>query len=451
MRYSTLLLLVLTLDAQAQSILNLSQTFIDDLARERVGKGETPGIVVAVYKDGKTTYYAQGYADIATKRSVDSKTLFEIGSITKTFTTTVIAQQAQEGKIKLSDPIQTKLPAEAAVPVRGEKAITFEDLASARSGLPRMANNFTPPGSNNPCVDYTEEKLYAFLNGYTLTRDIGSQYEYSNLGMGLLGVLAGRVDGKPYREVVETRILKPLKMKRTFFRTLGQVYNNSAKGYSEGKPVSECILSEASAIQGAGALLSNTEDMMLYLLANMNPPDNSLGRAMKDTHQVRMVIDGPNNMKIGLGWHIRNKIIWHDGATSGFRTFAGFEPEKKMAVVVLTNSNAGANDLGFHIMDETIPLKKIRQVVSVPPDILKTYVGVYQFTPEFAIEITEENGQLMSQATNQPKFILYPESQVKFFVKVFDAQVEFTKGESGAVDKLILYQDGAAHTGLRKP
>lgn len=422
----------------------------DDLVRERVDAGETPAMVLAVHQDGKTKYYTYGYADAASKRPVDSKTLFEIGSITKTFTTTVIAQLAQEGKIKLTDPIQASLPADVKVPVRGDRFITFEDLASARSGLPRLPSNLVPGDQTNPYIDYTEDKLYAFLNGYQLTRDIGSQYEYSNLGMGLLGLLVSRIDGKTYRESVESRILKPLGMKNTFLNTPGRKDKNSALGYSEGKAVPAWTWSDASCMQGAGGLLSNAEDMMTYLLANMNPPGNTLGRAMTDAHQPRLDI-GRNNMKIGLGWHIRNKIIWHNGGTGGFRTFAGYEPEKKMAVVLLTNSDTGADDLAFHLMDESLPLKTIRKSIAVPLDQLTSYTGTYTISQTMKIKITLENDRLMYQATGQPKFGMYAETQAKFFLKGIDAEVEFFRNDQGIVEKLVLHQNGQARTGARNP
>jgi len=439
---ATLLLLLVITVGHAQSA--------DQLARDRVDAGETPGIVVAVYQDGKTTYYTHGFANIAAQRKPDSKTLFEIGSITKTFTTTVLAEQVEEGKVKLTDPIQKFLPDGVKSPVRGDKVITFEDLASARSGLPRLPDNMNPADNFNPYLDYTEDKLFAFLNNYNLPRDIGSQYEYSNLGMGLLGVLVSRIDGKLYRETVEQRILNPLGMNSTFLNSPGRNDKNIAQGYADTNLAPAWTWADGSCIQGAGGLLSNAEDMMKYLLANMNPKDNALGRAMKNAHQPRMEV-GRNGMKIGLGWHLRNKIIWHNGGTGGFRTFAGFEPEKKMAVVVLTNSTAGADDIGFHLLDETIPLKQIRKPVTVAADILKKYVGVYEITPMFDLTITEENGQLFTKATNQPRFNLYGESDSKFYLKVVDAQVEFIKNDAGVVDKLILYQNGASRVGIRKP
>lgn len=155
-------------------------------------------------------------------------------------------------------------------------------------------------------------------------------------------------------------------------------------------------------------------------------------------------------MKIGLGWHIRNNITWHNGGTGGFRTFAGFDPDKKMAVVVLTNSTTGADDLGFHLLDETIPLKTIRKVIAVDPAVLQTYVGSYEFSPQFKIDITLDGGQLNAQATGQDKFPVFPESESKFFFRVVDAQVEFVKGANGQIEKMILYQNGLAQNGIRK-
>ncbi len=423
---------------------------VEALLKERVDAGETPGIVVALHEKGMTTYYTYGYADVASKRLVDSKTLFEIGSITKTFTCISLAQQAEENKLKLSDPAQKALPADVKMPTRGDRQITFEDLASARSGLPRLPSNLAPADNENPYIDYTADKLWAFLNGYTLTRDIASQYEYSNLGMGLLGVLVSRMDNKTYREVVTHRILKPLRMHETFLNTPGRKDKNSATGYADGNPVKAWTWTDASTMQGAGGLLSNAEDMMKYVIANLKPGNNTLGRAMTNSHQARMEI-GRNNMKIALGWHIRNKIIWHNGGTGGFRTFAGFDPEKKTAVVVLTNSTQGADDLGFHLLDTSIPLKTIRKPVTVAPEILQSYVGKYEVTPQFVIDVTVENGKLFAQATGQPRFGIYAESDTKFFLRVVEAQVEFIRKPDGGIEKLILYQSGQALNGIRKP
>ncbi len=436
----TCLLMVLAAAVSAQDV--------QSLATERVEANETPGIVIGVHQNGKTQYYTAGYADVAAKAPVDSKTLFEIGSITKTFTNILIAQQAEERKLSLDEPVQKYLPAGVTMPGMDGKSITFLDLATAHSGLPRLPANMAPADPQNPYLDYTDEKLYTFLSGYQLTRTIGSQYEYSNLGMGLLGVLAARVEGKTYRESVAARILTPLKMNRTFLNTPGQLDNNTAKGYTGNIPAKPWTWNDQSCMQGAGGLISNAADMMAYLLANMNPGTHSLGKAMAVTHLPRADA-GKSDMKIGMGWHIRSDMVWHNGGTGGFRSFAGFDPKKKMAVVILTNSTTGADDLGFHLLDGSLPLKKIRKPVAVSEEILRTYVGTYEITPAFKLDVALDKQQLSIQATAQPRVDVYAETETKFFLTVVDAQVEFFKSDTGEVTKLILYQSGQALNGIK--
>ncbi len=137
----------------------VSAQIVEALARARVDANETPGIVIGVYENGKTQYFFKGYADVAAQSPVNSKTLFEIGSITKTFTNILLEQQAVEGKVSLTDPAQRFLPTGVKVPSRNGKAITLLDLATAHSGLPRLPDNMQPADQENPYIDYTEEKL----------------------------------------------------------------------------------------------------------------------------------------------------------------------------------------------------------------------------------------------------------------------------------------------------
>src|SRR5687768_4364969 len=154
---------------------------------DRLASGRGMGFVLAVVERGKAPrYYSTGTAGVAGVR-LDSTTVFEIGSITKVFTSALLADMVQRGEVKLDDPISKYLPKAVRVPVRKGKEITLIDLATQSSGLPRLPSNLKPASVANPYADYTVANLYEFLSGYTLTRDIGSQYEYSNLGVGLLG------------------------------------------------------------------------------------------------------------------------------------------------------------------------------------------------------------------------------------------------------------------------
>lgn len=420
---------------------------VNALLKERVDTKETPGIVVGIFENGKTTYYAYGVAQIDSQKPVDSKTLFEIGSITKTFTTTELALLVTRDRVKLTDPIQKFLPPNVIAPSRNNQLITFADLAKARSGLPRLPSNMKPADAQNPYIDYTEDKLFEFLPTYSLLRDIGSQYEYSNLGMGLLGVLVSRIERKTYQALITEDILKPLQMNSTFLNMPDKQYPNLAQGYTGTQPTKAWTWNDNSSMQGAGGLLSNAEDMIKYLKANLETNDSELARAMRLAHEPKA--DAGKEMEIGLGWHLRGDIVWHNGGTGGFRTFAGLNPKKNKAVIVLTNSTTGADDLGFHLIDPSLPLKTIRRPVEVPVATLQSYVGTYELTPQFKIEITRNGSQLFAQATGQLAFEIYPESETKFFYKVVVADIQFSKDQKNEVDKLTLFQNGQQLVGKR--
>ncbi|HSL68669.1 MAG TPA: DUF3471 domain-containing protein, partial [Longimicrobiales bacterium] len=164
-------------------------------------------------------------------------------------------------------------------------------------------------------------------------------------------------------------------------------------------------------------------------------------------------------MNIGLAWHILmrpdRQITWHNGGTGGYRTFAGFDAKNQRAVVVLTNMNRSADDLGFHLLDPSIPVAppptaapKVRREVSVAAAVLQQYVGDYELAPTFIITITREEDRLYGQPTAQPRFRLWAESETDFFLKEVDAQVRFTKDSAGNVS-LTLFQGGQALPGRK--
>src|SRR5258705_7643535 len=150
-------------------------------------------------------------------------------------------------------------------------------------------------------------------------------------------------------------IASPLHMKETKITLDDKMKKNLATGYSNGVPVENW---DIPTLAGAGAIRSSTYDMLKFLAANLGLAQSPLQAAMNMTHQVRH--DKAGNMRVGLGWHIakgkNGDVIWHNGGTGGYRTFAGFVKETSMGVVVLTNSSAGADDIGFHLLNPNSPL-----------------------------------------------------------------------------------------------
>ena len=170
-----------------------SDAAIDQILNERIDvQKQGVGIVVGLIDAHGRRIVAEGAFDQADDRPVGRDTIFEMGSITKVFTATLLTQAVERGEVKLDDPVAKYLPADVHVPERGGKQITLRDLAMHVSGLPRMPSNFAPKDPDNPYADYTDKELFAFLSGYTLPRDIGSKWEYSNVGVGLLGEVLAR-------------------------------------------------------------------------------------------------------------------------------------------------------------------------------------------------------------------------------------------------------------------
>lgn len=194
----------------------LSDAAIRDMLVRRVDiDKQAAGLVVGVIDRTGRRVIAHGVSDLKTRRPVDGQTLFEIGSVTKAFTGLLLADMVERGEVKLDDPVVKYLPPGAVVPERNGKAITLLDLATHTSGLPRLPDNMPSADPRNPYADYTEAQLDSFLKGHGLTRDIGATYEYSNLGVGLLGrALARRGDGD-YETVLRQRVLKPLGLTST--------------------------------------------------------------------------------------------------------------------------------------------------------------------------------------------------------------------------------------------
>jgi len=425
------------------------------LIRSRVEEDRAVGIVIGIMEaDGSTRIVAYGDAG-PNARALGPKSLFEIGSITKVFTATLLADMVARGEVSLSDPVSDYLPDGVTMPSRGDREITLLDLSTHHSALPRLPDNMSPANPANPYADYTVEQMYAFLSGHELRRDIGSEFEYSNLAVGLLGHVLALAAGGSYEDVVRERVLEPLGMEMTGITLEGDMRDWMTEGHDQQGNV--VPLWDFPTLAGAGALRSDMEDMLTFLAANTGPPETRLERSMRASHEVRKNMTP--EMNIGLNWMVRSvgeeTIVWHNGGTAGFRTFIGFDPNKGVGAVVLTNSAHVADDIGLHLINPDVPLAPApvpigeRIEVAVAEDILETYVGEYELAPTFSIVVTLEAGALFLQPTAQPKFPMFAESEAKFFLRAVDAQISFTKDDTGAVTGLILHQGGANQPGRK--
>jgi serine-type D-Ala-D-Ala carboxypeptidase/endopeptidase len=421
------------------------------ILQDRVSTKRAVGLVLGVLDHGQRKLFVAGTSG-APPVALDGNTVFEIGSITKVFTASLLADMAARREVKLDDPVAKYLPSTVRMPSRNGRQITLLDLATQSSGLPRMPSNFSPGDENNPYSDYTVQQMYAFLSGYELPRDIGAQYEYSNLGVGLLGHVLALRAGKSYEALLTERILKPLGMTDTRITLDAAGKARLARGHTAtGVPTANWDL---LTLAGAGALRSTVNDLLKFLAANLDTLSKPLGPVLAATRFARRDIDP--QMKIGLNWHIltafQRPLVWHNGGTGGYRSFIGIDPANQRAVVVLSNQSVAPDDIGLHLLEARAPLTpapKLRTEIAIDPALLETYVGVYQLAPTFALTITREGGSLFGQATGQPKLQLFAEAPTEFFLKEVDAQITFEKDSTGKVTRLVLHQGGMNIPGVK--
>jgi CubicO group peptidase (beta-lactamase class C family) len=338
------------------------------------------------------------------------------------------------------------------LPSRNGKEITLLDLATQTSGLPRLPGNLAPKDPKNPYADYTVEQLYDFLSHYTLTRDIGEKYEYSNLGVGLLGHVLARRAGMSYEELVTKRILEPLEMRDTAITLSVRMRARLAPGHdAAGAAVAGWDL---PTLAGAGALRSTANDMLKFLAANLDAGDGPLPSALRETHRGRRPTGMPQ-LEIGLGWHIfhrfDNDLVWHNGGTGGYHSWIGFMTARRVGAVVLSASSPDIDDIGLHLVEPRFPLSRLpkeRKVSNVSVQTLEACVGEYELTPAFSITVTRDGNALFVQATGQPKIPIFPESETEFFLKALDAQITFVR-DQGRVTGLVLHQNGNDASGRK--
>ncbi len=322
----------------------------------RIADGNSVGIVVGIVSIAGQEFFSHGTRALRRSQPVDENTLYEIGSITKVFTGILLADMVIRGELTLTTPVKDLLPERASVPERDGRQITLLDLSTHTSGLPRLPNNMSQADRANPYADYSVRRLYAFLARHTLRRDVGSEYEYSNLGVGLLGHALARSAGSSYEDLVVSRIADELEMESTRILLSRSQRARLARGHSDGTQVANW---DIPTLAGAGALRSTAADMLRFLSANLGLTPTGLANAMRMSHETRPDIVGP----VGLGWHIIERegshIVWHNGGTGGYRAFAGFDLEKRIGVVVLSNSTQSIDDIGLHILDSRNELLEV--------------------------------------------------------------------------------------------
>lgn len=403
------------------------------------------GLVAGRAQAKTTSVITAGNSQVNQATPMTDSTFFEIGSITKAFTGTLLADMVLKHEVTLNDSVVSYLPGWTIPNFKGQP-ITLLDLATQTSGLPSLPDDFAPANPLDPYADYTEPRLIAFLARHQLRRAPGTQYEYSNLGMALLGRALAERAKLPYEVLLRERILTPLGMADTRIDLTADDLARAARGHNDQLlPTPDWHL---PAFLAAGALRSTVPDLLRFAAAVRDTTHGPLAKAIALAITPRRPYNATDS--IGLAWHHLhvdgNDVVWHNGGTGGFRTFLGVSIATGRAVVVLNNANVPMDGIAISLLRGQPPPapSSAEPVVEIalPAASLTRFVGRYDLAPTFAIEVTQDEAGLWAQATAQPKLRIFPSAATTFFWKVVKAELQFEVDSTGAVTGATLRQNG---------
>lgn len=428
------------------------QRKIDRLAQPLIEGRQVVGMSIGVIKGNRVHTFHYGEVEAGSGRRANDRTVYEIGSVSKTFTGLLLADAVGRGEVKLEDPVRKYVPQ---VPQRGDRPITLEDLATHHSGLPRMPDNFDPADPANPYADYTVKQMLDFVAGHEPAHAAGEAYEYSNLATGLLGHVLATGTGMDYEKLMTQRIAAPLKMKDTTIMLRQDQRSRLAKPYAAvGTPSSNW---DIPTLAGAGGIRSTTVDMLRYAQLHLGAGDSGRGLSVAAAMALKPRRGMGRDLKVGLAWVTARDgtTQWHNGQTGGYHSYLAVNPSMNIAVVVLANTATGVIDqFGESIMvtlagGQVEPMK-FERAVAVDRKVLEQYVGVYHITPAFALDVRLEGDQLTIQATGQQRFPVYATSAREFVYRVVEAKITFDEPDGGVVKRLVLHQNGRQMPGVRR-
>ncbi|KTD51107.1 serine hydrolase [Legionella quateirensis] len=337
--------------AQSDADKNLD-LLVHSITKPFISSHQIPGVSIAVYYHGQDYFYNYGVADKQKGTPVTKDTIFELASITKIFVSTLLALEVEEGKIKLSDSVAHYIPQ-----LNNTKGLPIDrvevvNLATHTASFPRQMEQFGVARSNRAA-------FIKQLKSWHPKVRIGTQYKYSNIGFGFLGLILEQATGTPLTTLTAQNISEPLGMTHTYFNVPQSLKVNEAQGYRNNNNKAPYYV--PANYLGGGALRSSSADMLNFMKANLgikvNDASSELLTAMKLAQQPVFVVRPKFIM--GLGWQrvIRgnNLLITKNGGNQGFNTFIGFSPEKKVGVVVLTNkAKVNATRLGNLILNALV-------------------------------------------------------------------------------------------------
>lgn len=420
---------------------------LPEAARQVASRLRAGGVVLAECRDGQMRFAHGGQLPVNAAIPPE-KILFEIGSITKVFTGLLLAQAVVEKRVTLATPIRDLMPKGFAFADARIGAISLLQLATHTSGLPRLPDNFAAGNApDDPYARYDEALLFAYLSSAKSKSEGPHPCQYSNLGVGLLGHLLGKVYQTSWHEAVRRKICEPLGLQDTRMTVDAADTARLAPPFGESRRSHSWTF---DAVAGAGALRSTAADLLRFGEALLHPETTPLAEAIALVKQPHA--DAPaNGSRIGLCLFIGRRdgqtIYNHDGATGGYCSGLQVIPEQQCVRVALLNSAAlsGSHALAALRIE---PKRVLPRETTLNPDALQAYPGVYRLDAETHFTILLRDGQLWARLTGQPFLRVFPQAPDRFFYKAVAAELSFQRAD-GKIRSLTLHQDGREQVAQR--
>ena len=425
------------------------------------------GMVIGVITPDGRRVVSHGSTCQRDGRPVDCNTAFEIASVTKVFTSLLLADMAQRGEVALDGPLAAHVPAGVRVPRRNGRQITLVDLATHTSGLPPQPPDLT--GLDDPAAPtYSVQQLFSSLSTYELTRDIGSEWEYGNWDMALLGQALARRTGTEYESLVRTRITEPLGLSRTTTVEASLGPNVAMSHDSDLRPTRRLAL---GALAPAGAIFSTADDLLTLLGACLGFGLSPLATALQTMVATRRPMRPPIHVMLqrhwkvmlrmafsrrsrgsaqprafsraeqALGWYVvgrgEDEIVVHDGAGPSCAASIAYDTKARAGVVVLSNTGMAVRDISRHLLWRESSLARPRREVTLDSALLDRYVGQYQAATSPPFGVLRNGDRLYLRVPYMATMPLRAESEHDFYLPELQFEFVFDWDAAGHVKEML--------------
>lgn len=403
------------------------------------------GLVIGLYDGGKLEIY--GFGTGPNGKRPDGSTLYELGSITKIYTSLLLADAVQRREVQLDTAVAELVPPGITVPIKGKEIMTLKHLALHASGLPRLPPSLIQERRADPFGGYTEEALYRDLTATELEAAPGTRIVFSNYGSGLLGHLLGKKLGGGYGPVLRERVLGPLGQSDTFLGFPAGTDSRRAPGTDEDlQPAAPWTF---DALAGAGALVSTVRDQLRLVDAELDAYAGSkaeLRAPMRLTQEDQLAGEGGPNT--GLGWQIdREGRYWLNGGTGGYHAFIGFDVKTRRGIVILASTATSLLDRLADTMYKVLEGAPPVPAKFPTAEQLVPLAGTYDFSGT-KLTVTVAGKRLYIEGPGEPKHRMSPLSDHEFFIEPLQAAAIFQK-EGERVARLVFALGDRTMTAVR--